>query len=126
MNYIYHKKTDGSIEQIEVTEENKAEKLHMYNLEKQLQEQRGKDFGTLYNDADSLPNKDKIKVGIMTQKEYDAKQIEAENAKIKGELYELDIKSIRSIREWIATQSDAPEFLKQYEAQAIEKRGELK
>ena len=41
MNYIYHKKTDGSIEQIEVTEENKAEKLHMFNLEKQLQEQRG-------------------------------------------------------------------------------------
>ena len=126
MNYIYHKKPDGSIEQIEVTEENKAEKLRMYNLEKQLQEQRGKDFGTLYNDADSLPDEDKIKVGIITQKEYAAKQIEAENAKIKGELYELDIKSIRSIREWIATQSDAPEFLKQYEAQAIEKRGELK
>lgn len=126
MNYIYHKKPDGSIEQIEVTEENKAEKLRMYNLEKQLQEQRGNDFGTLYNDADSLPDEDKIKVGIMTQKEYAAKQIEAENAKIKGELYELDIKSIRSIREWIVTQSDAPEFLKQYEAQAIEKRGELK
>jgi hypothetical protein len=126
MNYIYHKKPDGSIEQIEVMEDTKSQILHMYNLEKQLQEQRGEDFGIIYHDADSLPDEDKVTVGLMTQKEYDAKQIEAENAKIKGELYELDIKSIRSIREWIATQVDTPEYLKQYEAEAIEKRGKLK
>ena len=92
MNYIYHKKPDGSIEQIEVTEENKAEKLRMYNLEKQLQEQRGKDFGTLYNDADSLPDEDKIKVGIITQKEYAAKQIEIEKQKA-DEKYEAEIQA---------------------------------
>lgn len=123
---IYHKKPDGRIEQILTTDENKADKIRAYNLDKQLAEQQGREFGTIYNDAESLPDEDKITLGIMTQAEYNAKQTEAKNLKIKAELYEIDQKSIRSIREWIATQSDAPEFLKQYEAQAIEKRGELK
>ena len=72
---IYHKKPDGTIEQIETTdEENRIQKIQAYNLDKQLSEQRGIEFGTIYNDADSLPDEDKITLGIMTQKEYDAKQ----------------------------------------------------
>lgn len=51
---------------------------------------------------------------------------EQENAQTKAELQEIDIKSIRGIREWIAKQPDASEYLKQYEAEAIEKREKLK
>jgi hypothetical protein len=40
-------------------------------------------------------------------------------------LAEIDLKSIRSIREWIAKQTDAPQYLKDYEAQAIEARAKL-
>lgn len=123
---IYHKKSDGNIEQIETTEENKADKIRAYNLDKQLAEQQGREFGTIYNDAESLPDEDKIKVGLMSQAEYNAKQAEAENAKIKAELIEIDQKSIRSIREYIASLKDAPEYLKQYEAEAIEKRAKIK
>ena len=116
---IYLKKPDGKIEQF------KDDMKQALQLDKELFEQRGEEFGEIY-DADSLPDEDKIKVGLMTQKEYDAKQTEAGNSKIKAELYEIDFKSIRSIREWIATQVDTPEYLKQYEAEAIEKRGKLK
>jgi len=135
MDYIYHKKPDGSIEQIEVTEENKAEKLHMYNLEKQLQEQRGEDFGKIYKDGKSLKDEDKIKVGLMTQKEYDAKQIEVENAKIKAELAEIDQNTIRGLREYLIEltkdipEENAPDFIKairNHEAEAIESRKKLK
>lgn len=124
---IYIKYPDGKIEQIETIDENdRVQKIRAYNLDKQLAEQQGKEYGTVYNDSESLTDEDKVKVGLMTQAEYNAKQTEAKNLKIKAELYEIDQKSIRSIREWIAAQKDAPEFLKQYEAQAIEKRGELK
>ena len=44
----------------------------------------------------------------------------------KRELREIDIKSIRSIREYITSKADAPQYLKDYEAQAIEKRGKIK
>lgn len=123
---IYHKKPDGQIEQIETTEETKADIARAYNLDKQLAEQRGQEFGTIYNEAESLPDEDKISLGLMTQADYDEKLKEQENAQIKAELSEIDIKSIRSIREYIAKQADAPEFLKQYEAEAISKRGKLK
>lgn len=135
MNYIYHKKPDGSIEQIEVTEENKAEKLRMYNLEKQLQEQRGKDFGTLYNDVESMPDEDKVTLGMMTQADYDEKLKERENAATKQELEQIDIKSIRGLREYLVELSkevpdkDAPDFIKNmriHESEAAEKRTKLK
>ena len=123
---IYHKKPDGQIEQIETTEENKSDIVRAYNLDKQLAEQRGQEFGIIYNDAESLPDEDKITLGIMTQADYDTKVKEQEDVQIKAELAEIDQKSIRSIREWIAQQIDAPEFLKQYEAEAAEKRTKLK
>lgn len=123
---IYHKKPDGTIIEIGTTEENKADIIRAYNLDKELTEQQGREFGTIYNNTESLPDEDKVKLGLMTQAEYKAKQTEAENAKIKAELQEIDIKSIRSIREYIASLNDAPEYLKQYEAEAIEKRAKIK
>lgn len=56
----------------------------------------------------------------------EAYKTEQENAIVKAELYEIDQKSIRAIREYIAAQKDAPEYLKQYEAEATEKRAKLK
>ena len=58
-------------------------------------------------------------------------QIQAEEAAqanveaTKAKLREIDLKSIRSIREWIAKQTDAPQYLKDYEAKAIEARAKL-
>ena len=43
-------------------------------------------------------------------------------ADAKALLNEIDLKSIRSIREWIALQPDAPLFVKEYENQAISAR----
>lgn len=48
---------------------------------------------------------------------------EAENAKAK--LAEIDLKSIRGIREWIASQPTAPKIVKEYETEAIEERAKL-
>ncbi len=47
------------------------------------------------------------------------------NQVILQELEELDRLSIRDIREWIANQPSAPQLLKDREAQAILKRGQL-
>lgn len=41
-------------------------------------------------------------------------------------LKEIDLKSIRSIREWLATQETAPEWIKQREAEAEAERGKLR
>lgn len=41
-------------------------------------------------------------------------------------LKEIDLKSIRSIREWLTTQETAPEFTKQHEAEAQTERGKLR
>jgi hypothetical protein len=56
------------------------------------------------------------------QAEIEAQRI---NEEAKVRLAEIDLKSIRSIREWIAKQTDAPQYLKDYEAQAIEARAKL-
>lgn len=45
---------------------------------------------------------------------------------VKTTLAELDIKSIRALREWIVKQPDAPQFIRDYEAQAIKERNKLK
>jgi hypothetical protein len=49
-----------------------------------------------------------------------------ENRKVKSELSQLDLKSIRDIREWIASQSDCPENLSTIESTVIEKRKKIK
>ena len=56
-------------------------------------------------------------------------QMEMEKDRTKTEakalLNEIDLKSIRSIREWIALQPEAPQRTKDYEAQAISARTKL-
>lgn len=44
----------------------------------------------------------------------------------KNKLAEIDIASVRSIREWVSNQVDAPEYLKNYEKQAVEYRKRIK
>lgn len=48
------------------------------------------------------------------------------NAPVVAKLAEIDIKSIRSLREYIAKLPDAPAFLKQLEADAAVERTKLK
>lgn len=50
------------------------------------------------------------------QKEYDAAM---------ANLRELDLKSIRSIREWIASREDCPKYLADCEAIAVQERTKL-
>ena len=56
--------------------------------------------------------------------------VEAIRATLKAEaakarLAEIDLKSIRSLREWLAAREDAPEFIKTHEAEAIAERAKL-
>lgn len=43
----------------------------------------------------------------------------------KAKLSDIDRKSIRAIREWVAKQADAPSMLKALEAQAIAERAKI-
>ena len=43
-----------------------------------------------------------------------------------AKLKEIDLKSIRSIREWLVSQENAPQFIKDYEAEAITERAKIK
>lgn len=47
------------------------------------------------------------------------------NADVKTTLFNIDVASIRSIREWIATQPGAPQFIKDHEKNAQVQRGKL-
>ena len=90
---IYIKQPDGKIEHIEtIDEDDRVQKIRAHNLDKQLAEQQGKEYGTVYNDAESLPDEDKVKVGIISKAEYDAKQAEIEKQKEAAE-YEALIQS---------------------------------
>lgn len=60
-----------------------------------------------------------------TQAEIDQKAIDEANAIELETLRQLDLASIRDIREYIASQSDAPQTLKDREAQAVAARGRL-
>jgi len=51
---------------------------------------------------------------------------EAISDQAKADLVDIDIKSIRSIREWLVMQPDIPQYLVDYEAEAIEKRTKIK
>lgn len=44
---------------------------------------------------------------------------------IKAKLAEIDLKSIRSIREWVAAQANAPQYVKDFEAEAVAERVKL-
>jgi len=76
-----------------------------------------------------------IEVKWVTEAEYEAAKAvdpneisriaEQEVAKVKAKLAELDLKSIRSIREWLVKQADAPEYLKTYDAQAVVERKKI-
>lgn len=46
-------------------------------------------------------------------------------AEIKAKLIEIDIKSIRSLREWIVKQPDAPAFIKTHAEEAVAEREKL-
>lgn len=46
------------------------------------------------------------------------------NEIIDRELVAIDLKSIRSLREYVAAQTDAPQIIKDHEAEAISKRSE--
>lgn len=67
---------------------------------------------------------------IPTLKELEAvwPDVQAEMAKdraasdAKALLNEIDLKSIRSLREWLFRQSDCPEFIREYEQQAVDAR----
>ncbi len=59
--------------------------------------------------------------------EYLAKKAnEAKSATVKAALAEIDLKSIRTMREWVAKQETSPQFIKEYEAQAQTERTKLK
>jgi len=49
----------------------------------------------------------------------------ADNDAVKATLTAIDFKSIRALREWIAKQPGAPQFVIEYEAQAISERAKL-
>ncbi|PPC95244.1 MAG: hypothetical protein CTY33_00370 [Methylotenera sp.] len=84
-------------------------------------------FYQLNDDAE--PNKSWLPI---SKSEYDALNIqplptkEQENAPIITKLAEIDIKSIRAIREYIASKADAPQFTKDLDAQAAAERAKLK
>lgn len=59
-----------------------------------------------------------------TQAELDDLAAIKNNAVIDKELKEIDLASIRSLREYIAAQSDAPQFIKDHEIEAAAKRSE--
>lgn len=65
---------------------------------------------------------------LRTQSEIESDQIYIEkyNSDIKRKLNEIDMASIRSMREYIASKSDAPQFIKDHEAEAKAEREKLK
>lgn len=58
---------------------------------------------------------------------YYAEKVQQENLrKVKAKLAEIDLKSIRSLREWVVAQPNAPQFIKDYEESAAAERVKLK
>ena len=60
-----------------------------------------------------------------TQGELDTYLAGVASADAKIKLFELDQKSIRSIREYILTKDDAPDYLKNYESDAVIERAKV-
>jgi len=83
------------------------------------------------NAAASGYAEDEIEVKLVSAEEWgaiEAAENEANldpNREVKARLAEIDRKSIRSMREWISKQPDAPQFIKDYEVAAIAERAKL-
>jgi len=98
-------------------------------------------YGYVINESLHVPNDSKNSDYQAVQKWIDAgntpadqhtpeeaAQIESDKIKeaAKAELLKVDLESIRSIREYIAAQPDAPKILKDKEAAAVLEREKLK
>jgi hypothetical protein len=115
---IYVKKPDGTIEQFE------DDMMRYLNIDKEIQ---GESYGTMYTE-DSLPDEDKLSLGLITQKEIDDKAKARRIAEIKSELLNIDSQTIRPLRAKMAgteTQADIDK-LSELELQAIALREEKK
>lgn len=71
---------------------------------------------------------DKGKHVLRTKEEIESDPIfiDKYNEAIKQKLNDIDLKSIRSMREYIASKSDAPQFIKDHEAEAKTERDKMK
>jgi len=65
---------------------------------------------------------EQLKANQITEEQYKI----LSNAPVKNQLQNIDIKSIRSLREWLVSQSGAPDFIKTYETDAQNLRKSLK
>ncbi len=75
---------------------------------------------------------DAVEVKFVTDQEYQAlldADVGANAEKVKneakGSLVQIDLQSIRSIREWLANQPTCPDILKGHEEKAKEERSKL-
>jgi hypothetical protein len=64
--------------------------------------------GGIFSKPDTTPSKEQI------------------NRTAIASLGDIDARSIRAMREWIAAQPSAPQHIKDYESQAIAERGKIK
>ena len=115
---IYLKKPNGTIEQY------KDEQMQALRIDTETQ---GESFGTIYT-ADSLPDEDKLALGLISQKDIDDKVKQNRIAEIKSELSHIDSQTIRPLRAKIAgTATTIDENkLSELEAEAVKLRDELK
>ena len=67
--------------------------------------------------------KECLEVLPIVQAEMKAKE---DDEYARKKLEELDYKSMRSIREWIASKEDCPQYIADYEAIAVQERTKLK
>ena len=118
---IYVKKPDGTIEQYE------DDMKRALQIDKELYKQQGNDFGTIYT-VDSLPDEDKLALGLITQKDIDDKVRQNRIAEIKSELSHIDSQTIRPLRaKMVGTETQADiDKLSELELQAIALREEKK
>ena len=115
---VYLKKPDGTIEQY------KDELMQALRIDTETQ---GETFGIIYT-ADSLPDEDKLSLGLITQKDIDDKVKQNRIAEIKGLLSNIDTQTVRPLRAKIAgtvTKEDEDK-LSELEAEAVNLRTELK
>lgn len=84
------------------------------------------DIETVSQDHNNDPN---IEVKFITDEEWEVIETElktpSEAASALSKLKEIDLASIRSLREWLAAQPDAPSFILDHEAAAIAERVKL-
>ena len=114
---IYLKKPDGTIEQY------KDELMQALRIDTETQ---GESFGIIYT-ADSLPDEDKLTLGLITQKDIDDKVTQDRIAEIKGLLSNIDTQTVRPLRAKIAgtaTTTDENK-LSELETEAYKLREEL-